>query len=540
MNQVADRTLVLAVGLERYDYGEGMALPGAAGGAVRFARWALDCGVPAERVMLACSWLEEPSSSPFAGVRLVGTTRDMLDTALQDAVGVGGDLLLLYWCGHGLLNEARERVLFTANATAGNKLNIPVDEILKVLSSTQGIGFDRQILIVDACANFVEDMRFDAALPRSSLAKGMPREVQQFVLFAAEQGQIADYNRVERRAAFSTAVLAWLESEAGQTLPPDMSALRRHVGEVFQRCNDSGEHRQTPVSLVVRPYIGDEEWIPYGGLPMAGRVQAQAAGRGLTMSQVHRVTETVLACSMLDSDAIRDQFAFAIRGEAVVPPIDTPQLLALVSEAFAADGAERLLRELTHLATSETQRLELAAVQQCWIRQRRIADAMRHFGRVTVQEVRTAYYRAVPRDDRHVVRDLDDAMECAALYGASPNGVSPLARLVVMLECVTGVQVPDPWFVELGPGRLRGLRAMAAQWLTVSDARLVVDLHVGGRPSSLLRWPTTVSGYLYRGATGWSRLESVACSPTLRGVQDAVHDLIERVDQIRFRNFMLL
>jgi vWA-MoxR associated protein C-terminal domain/Caspase domain len=536
VSEIADRTLVLAVGLEQYDYGDGMALPGAATGAVRFATWALSCGVPAGRVMLACSWLNGPPPLP-AGVCLVGTTRDELDKALQDAVAAGGDLLLLYWCGHGVLSEERKRVLFTSNATAANKLNISVDEMLMLLSSTQGVGFDRQILLVDACANFVEDMRFDAALPLGSLARGRPRQVQQFVLYAAEQGRIAAYDRIERRAAFSTAVLAWLEKHAGRTLPPDMQVLRDHIKAAFQHDNESGEYQQTPVSLVVT-YPETEDRVGYGGgLPVSGRLQAQAASGGLAVSQVQRLAETVLACETLfNSDAVRSRLVSAIGGSRGAQPMDGPHLLALISEEFAAHGAEALLRGLRELATTETHRLEIIKVEQCWNRQRRIAEAMRYFGRVTAQQVRKAYYLAVPPDDRNVVRDLEEAMEHAALYIANPDGITPLTRFVVMLEHLTGVQVPDEWF-QLGLDRLHGLRALAPRWLAVSDARLVVDLHVGGPPSPRLRWPTQVRGYLHRGKRGWRQLEPVTCSPTLQGMQDAVHKLIDRVDQMGLGNF---
>lgn len=205
--------MVLAVGLERYDYGAPMDLPDAAKYAVRFARWAHACGVPLEKIVLACSWLKEPPTPVLPGACVVDTTRDALDRTLHDLVAAGGDLLLLYWCGHGLLDENRSRVLFTSNATQVSKLNLPVDEILRLLasSSSEGTGFSQQILLLDACANYLEDMQFASGIPLTSLARGRPREVSQYVIYAADQGQIAEYDRMRRAwhyAGFAVAIAA--------------------------------------------------------------------------------------------------------------------------------------------------------------------------------------------------------------------------------------------------------------------------------------------------------------------------------------------
>jgi hypothetical protein len=201
-----NRAAVLAVGIERYDYGKEMDLAGAASEAERFARWAIASGVPPAQVTLACSRLEEPGNSPD-GVRPLAPTRDALENALTELAKADGDLLLIFWCGHGVVNESGERALFTSDARVENRRNLLVEQMLKFLSSDRMAGFGRQIFILDACANFVEDMRFDDRLPRLLLQSGNPCEVPQFALFAAAQGQIADFDKTRRQATFSTAVL---------------------------------------------------------------------------------------------------------------------------------------------------------------------------------------------------------------------------------------------------------------------------------------------------------------------------------------------
>src|SRR4051812_17819985 len=95
------RTTVLAVGLERYAYGPGMNLDGAADYARRFTAWAHGRDVPAGRIYLACSPetavepLDELVEPAADGVQLVGTTRAELDAALHQVMADGGDLLLL-------------------------------------------------------------------------------------------------------------------------------------------------------------------------------------------------------------------------------------------------------------------------------------------------------------------------------------------------------------------------------------------------------------------------------------------------------------
>jgi len=158
------RALVVSVGIERYGAGVDAA-PGAASDATRFAWWAIRCGVPPERIVLARSWsaLTVPDREPLlpAGVRLLGTGHQTLRTALIGLGGVSADLLLLYWCGHGKALQTHERVLFTSDASPTDLHALGVGNILHRLASTAVAGSGRQIVLIDACADF--GCPFDAA-----------------------------------------------------------------------------------------------------------------------------------------------------------------------------------------------------------------------------------------------------------------------------------------------------------------------------------------------------------------------------------------
>jgi Caspase domain len=306
------RTMVLAVGLEQYDYGERMDLPGAAAQAVLFARWAHNRGVPAERIRLACTWLADKDS--LADAKVVGTTRDELDQVLYELMNEGGDLLLLYWCGHGVAAEGgQSRRLYTSNATRASKANLPVEEIIRLLSSTHGKGFTRQVLIIDACANYVEEMSYDTGLPPGGFGKLTPRPVPQFVYYSTDLGQFAAYNPVEGRAEFSTVVFDWLDQQPAEPFLPNLETMFTQVDAVFTQRAASGQYTQRPVALQVKPFHGIERQHTH-------RAVVEVAGRAKNSD-------------LLDTDIVR-----AVRAAdelAGSPELDVSALLN-VNRAFKA------------------------------------------------------------------------------------------------------------------------------------------------------------------------------------------------------------
>ncbi|WP_415640917.1 tetratricopeptide repeat protein, partial [Skermania piniformis] len=238
-----------------------MRLNGAAAYAHRFAEWALGWGVPADNVWLACSWPSD-TAIPSSPARQLQPTFTGIQDLLADAAEFDADLLLLYWCGHGVLNIQRERTLFTADARAGVRRQHNVSDIQQYLSSTTVRRLDRQIIVVDACANFYADLNLDEALPGGTLNTGRPRHVNHYQLFSASQGQIAEHDPVTGTTLFSELVLEWLAA-ADPTALPDVNELTAHVSAEFAR----SDLRQRPTTFVLRHSHGENrDWSYAGGV----------------------------------------------------------------------------------------------------------------------------------------------------------------------------------------------------------------------------------------------------------------------------------
>jgi vWA-MoxR associated protein C-terminal domain/Caspase domain len=525
------RTVVLAVGIERYDYGEKMDLPGAASEAERFARWAVASGVPAANVTLACSRLEGPGEPPD-DIRTRAATRDALEDVLVDLSQVGGDLLLVFWCGHGVVNESGERALFTSDARAENRRNVLVEQMLEFLASDGMHALGRQILIFDACANFVEDMRFVQRLPRATLQAGNPRLVPQFALFAAAQGQIAKFDKIKRQATFSTAVLAWLEERVGATFPPDVAALTAHVDAVFEVLREQGELRQTPVYRSVTPYSGSTEIEHFGGgIPVPGSVQRAVRRSDMTVSQVRRVATQIVALESLATPDARRRLVHAFDNDAMPGDVNPDELLDLVARGVAEGRDNELFSALGTLACDDS---ETAAVRILCERQKWIGGALGAFHRVYGQQVRGAFWRACRGTDKRIPHDLDEAMDMAAEYGNRGDWHAPLYRFVAAVEHSTGERVADTWY-ELPADRLNALREEVSNH-DGGRGRLVVDLRNPG--VTPFQWPARIVGYLRAPGNDWSR-QTIDCEANMSGVKAAIAELIDWAHSLEVAKFTL-
>lgn len=519
------RTSVLAVGIERYDWGSDLDLPGAADHAKRFAQWAAARDVPPGRIRLACSWLESPAAEPVPGAVGVGTTRDELETALYSLMEEGGDLLLLYWCGHGVTEEGTNRTLFTSNAMEHAKRNLPLGEIQRLVTSSTGAGFAQVVLLVDACANFMEQLNAERSLPKFTFGELVAREVSQFMYLSTDLGQIAEIDKHLRRATFSTHVIGWLE-KAGDTLPPDLESLSRDVDATFRARAQAGGFRQRPVRVVIMS-VGDWDWsaggsdVTYKATPVVGHLQ---------FSQMRRLTDTVVKSGLLGEE-LESSTVLAVLGA-------TGDMESRVAAEFAQGRGEMLMQALSGLVGDDLDRAAaFADVRACWVRQHRTAPLLHTFARVTREDVLIALHRALPLGTVSHARDFAGAVEHAAsLTPAASGGVDALHRMVAMLERLTGTAVDDSWFA-LDDHQLAQLRQQSVRWLAAAPARVVIDLRSGGSPPGVPALPKDVVAHVGRWVEGklhWSRLDATSGTdkvghPTLSGVQAAVQELLDRV-----------
>ena len=511
---VADpkRTSVLAVGLERYGFGPERSLPGVARYAVRFAEWAIDRGVPPSRVRLGCSWVQKPAPEPLPNCISVQTTAEALIATLRDLMVEGGDLLLLYWCGHGVA-ALGARALFTSNADDVLLANLPVDKIRSLLASSHGAGFPQQVLVFDACANHFEHLGYKGGLPPAQIPDIPPRGgTQQFFYFATDVGRVAGYNSTTQQAAFSTEVIGWLESQAERTLPPDLRALRGDVDAALEASGTAGPSPPVPVTLVVRDFSGHETDKVYG-----------VAGISLHSSQLRLLGDVIAGGLQQISPEFGKAVAAKLAGVHATGPggmvgagADGQSLGNAVAAAFKAGQADAVIAMLGSVAAEagSSDDLFVRDVQLCWERQQRIASLVRPLQAVTLPQVREAHALAVPPGARLVVHNLVEALDDAAQHTRPTAGPAPLDVLVTLLEQQTGARIDDAWF-DLDPQELATLRAGAALRLAAGGARarLVIDLRSMAAGTGAVSWPPVAAFQLLH-AGQWSERHEIPCGPT--------------------------
>ncbi|MCM3615523.1 tetratricopeptide repeat protein [Microbacterium enclense] len=151
---------------------------------------------------------------------------------IDDLVAEGGELLLVYWCGHGMTDPRGDRRLLTAGASERNLANRLIADIRKRFASSAGAGFAHQVFIVDACANLLDHHEGEQrSLPDARMQALSTRKVRQDTFFATEVGAYALFDRAAGAAPFTAAALEHLTAAAADTFPPDFEAVFQRVAE---------------------------------------------------------------------------------------------------------------------------------------------------------------------------------------------------------------------------------------------------------------------------------------------------------------------
>ncbi|GCB45350.1 caspase family protein [Streptomyces sp. NL15-2K] len=218
------RVHALIVGIEAYDAGPDWDLPGPARDAVRFHRLLRDAGVPDAQLRLHLAPL--PPYTPGVGHAPAdhATLRRVLVRELPPAQG---DVLWVWWGGHGVLDRSGHLRLFCADATTADKVGIDLDSALARYSGDAVPGFAEQLWIVDACETFEEALAFRDPLPPDALPAGRRTLAhRQTVLRAAGRGRAAANDPVRATGLFSDVLLALLADRAAALpAPPDPEEL---------------------------------------------------------------------------------------------------------------------------------------------------------------------------------------------------------------------------------------------------------------------------------------------------------------------------
>ncbi|MCX4528797.1 MULTISPECIES: caspase family protein [unclassified Streptomyces] len=243
------RTFALIVGIERYAAGPAWDLPGPVNDALRFRAWLLRGGVPEQNILLCLDPLADPGVAHRPADH--ATLRGLLLSRLP---ALDGELLWVWWGGHGVLDQTERLRLFCADAAAADKRNLDLESMRTTLASDMLPGFGRQVWIVDACQTFEEEYGFRTSLPAEQLPTGRRlRTHHQTLLLAATRGQRAANDPGRGTGLFSESVLDVLEASPPGQPSSDPEALFREVRERVERLRAGRRTEQEPELRLYTP-----------------------------------------------------------------------------------------------------------------------------------------------------------------------------------------------------------------------------------------------------------------------------------------------
>ncbi len=226
-----ERTYGLVVGIEKYQEASwNVKGGGPANDALKFADWLCKRGVPKENIRLCLSWLEENNHLvEQSDLKVEAATEHNLYEIIEDYLSQKqGDLLYIFWAGHGLGTSERERRVLCEDATFQNWRNLSLYSLFLLLNSDR-FQIQKHICIVDACAEFLDLPKLPKNLNTKGFNNGRPRDSQTFVLFATREGEKAKINPQEKTGYFSQAVRDALEQESLEYWPPNMDVVAKKV-----------------------------------------------------------------------------------------------------------------------------------------------------------------------------------------------------------------------------------------------------------------------------------------------------------------------
>ncbi|MET9764168.1 caspase family protein [Streptomyces sp. NPDC006372] len=280
------RVHALVVGIEAYEAGDAWSLPGPARDAVRFWRLLRDAGVPESQLRLHLAPL--PSYDPR--VPFESADRATLRRVLvRELSPVQGDMLWVWWGGHGVLDRAGRLRLFCADAGVADKVGVDLDSALARYAGDAVPGLREQLWIVDACETFEEDLAFQEALPADALPVGRPNHAhRQTVLRAAGRGRAAANDPVRATGLFSDVLLGLLADRAAVLpAPPDPEELFPAVRARIAALREEGRTLQHPEIRLQGP--DRTETLPPAGPPVAPR----------PLAALQRAVEALLAYPLM-------------------------------------------------------------------------------------------------------------------------------------------------------------------------------------------------------------------------------------------------
>ena len=166
--------------------------------------------------------------------------------------------------------------------------------------------------------------------------------------------------------------------------------------------------------------------------------QGVLAASGVLVRQLLLIEEEIFRRVPMAEDDLRRELFTATGAQGQDDDRENTDLLA---EVVARGRSRALFLALGQRATTPAQRSDLAELKSVWRRQQLIAPFLDAFGAVTLDQMRTAFCRAVPEVTGRMPVDLDEAMDQAATW-SSRIEFEPFFRFVAALEHLTGTSLP--------------------------------------------------------------------------------------------------
>ena len=249
-----DRVYAFVVGVESYDEQEWNNLKGPANDALTFTRWLLEQGVRVENISLFISPDPDSSQNLELNIRqlIKPASKENITTAIDDILlheNKSGDLLYLFWSGHGFMTSGTElsrRHLYYSDSNFTNHKNINITSILHSLkTSTQSSGFPFQFCFIDACANQTYGDRELTAITRSDIRTPNGNQIQrnQVAIYASRMYGVATNNNSEGEGIFSQVLLSKLSQLSHEKIlinPQDLiREIRNELDNIsFEMCGE--------------------------------------------------------------------------------------------------------------------------------------------------------------------------------------------------------------------------------------------------------------------------------------------------------------
>ncbi|MFJ5597746.1 hypothetical protein ACIP95_07375 [Micromonospora parva] len=249
---LSQRTFALVVGVQDYsDLGPDFARKGIADDAVGFAEVLLRFGVPAANIRLLLS-AEEIPPMPH-GLEVAGpATSAAVRAEILRLPQHDGDLLWVFWAGHGWYADLQSRLLL-ADATAAHQINISFEELVTLCGSEFLPGFGRQVFTVDACRLPNARLPRAESLPEKEEGKS---ECWQAIMYAAPPRRAAGYSYGDRGGLFSRSLLDALRRADTAVWPPSLADLSTTV---LAGMKDRGSSDSEPTTCYFSPETGVNE-----------------------------------------------------------------------------------------------------------------------------------------------------------------------------------------------------------------------------------------------------------------------------------------